>query len=52
MPFNNWDIPARLFNIKPVGKDTLSNFIGRSQLVAKLRRQIALKNIRFIFEGE
>ena len=52
MPFNNWDIPASLFSTKPVSKATLQNFIGRDQVINRIKRFISMKNERIVFEGE
>ena len=52
MPFNNWNIPTRLFDIRPITRTTLQSFTGRDRLVPKIRRQISGQNIRVIFEGE
>lgn len=52
MPYNNWDIPAELFSISPVGRQTINNFIGRDSLVQKIKKLIESKDIRVIFEGE
>lgn len=52
MAYNNWNIPEDLFNITPIDRKTVKNFIGRNSLVQKYSKLINSKNIRVVFEGE
>lgn len=52
MPFNNWNIPTRLFDVGPVGRSNLHNFIGRESIVRKVQNIFSGQNHRVIFEGE
>ncbi len=52
LAYNNWNIPEDLFNITPIDRKTVKNFIGRNSLVEKYSKLINSKNIRIVFEGE
>jgi hypothetical protein len=47
-----WDIPENFCDIKPIGQHTISNFIGREDIVGRCKNAIKASDSIIVLEGD